>query len=867
MECFHCKGRFPTIPSLVDHTRVGCLAFFQNPVADSRYRCAACVLLFPDIYGWIRHLNMRHSPVVPTSRTCSALVSPACTPQSFRGIQSPLTRPLPPPETFARRRLFDSPCGSGPQPGSTLPFAPASAVGVPLPTVALDPLEHMKTLLLRTFSSLHSSPEVTAKQVQQVAEILDSVFTDGISHCLDMTVSKYVRVNGEVCGHLLEGVNELKNIMKMSLHKFRSDHIRRKYFKSIGTLVAPEKVLLGPAMVSIGRRPLSIVTHSAQVIPVRKTLTRLLSIPGLMAEMDDHINACTADESLTNIINSPAWIDTYMSLSAPNTKVVPLLLYFDEFEVGNPLGSHAGIHKLGGVYISIPCLPPRLVSRLTYIFLMFIFHASDRVAFGNRVTFSAVIKELKHLATEGITVDASPHFSGTVKFAIAAIVGDNLGLHGMLGFVEGFTANYPCRVCHSSKEACATMVEEDVETLRNEVNYNADIGMDNVRKTGIKEKCVWLDLPYFDLFRNVGMDVMHDFYEGVAKYVLTEILNTLIRGKVFTLEFLNLRLAEFQYGPDSDNKPPQLSWTEGGIKIRFSASECLIFLRYFGMLVGHVVPEVDLDDPCQKSPTQLAYKLYVTLKKVEELIMTRRVSEGTAANLRVWLVDLCTLYMKVGNTTLKPKFHHLLHYPRMMLHFGPLCHLWSMRFEGRNRVGKKAAATSSSRVNICLTTAKRIQLELNDIFVTNTLRPPVFTTSLGIPAHSSVILLLTSAFPSLSVGTRITSHAFVTSPSNVTYRRKDVITVMIDPYDMIYPKFAEIEALFYDADTGECYAHCLWLETNYFDNQFSAYCVNRTLERTFIRLSELNYVFPNTMGYTSGQEPPTLMVIERNWLV
>lgn len=46
-----------------------------------------------------------------------------------------------------------------------------------------------------------------------------------------------------------------------------------------------------------------------------------------------------------------------------NKIALPLLIYFDDFEVDNPLGSHAGIHKLGGVYVSLPFLPPHYVSQ------------------------------------------------------------------------------------------------------------------------------------------------------------------------------------------------------------------------------------------------------------------------------------------------------------------------------------------------------------------------------------------------------------------------------------------------------------------------------------------------------------------------
>ena len=55
--------------------------------------------------------------------------------------------------------------------------------------------------------------------------------------------------------------------------------------------------------------------------------------------------------------------------------VFPIFLFFDQFESRNPLGSHAGEEKLGGVYVSLACLPPKLSSKLQNIFVSTIFKA------------------------------------------------------------------------------------------------------------------------------------------------------------------------------------------------------------------------------------------------------------------------------------------------------------------------------------------------------------------------------------------------------------------------------------------------------------------------------------------------------------
>lgn len=58
-----------------------------------------------------------------------------------------------------------------------------------------------------------------------------------------------------------------------------------------------------------------------------------------------------------------------------NKIVLPLFVYYDEFETRNPLGSYAGEKKLGGVYVSIACLPPHLTAKLNNVYVSTIFHS------------------------------------------------------------------------------------------------------------------------------------------------------------------------------------------------------------------------------------------------------------------------------------------------------------------------------------------------------------------------------------------------------------------------------------------------------------------------------------------------------------
>ena len=57
-------------------------------------------------------------------------------------------------------------------------------------------------------------------------------------------------------------------------------------------------------------------------------------------------------------------------------KVISMIMYYDDFETCNPLGTKSGAHKLGAVYIGFPTLPPECNSSLRNILLVMLFRCS-----------------------------------------------------------------------------------------------------------------------------------------------------------------------------------------------------------------------------------------------------------------------------------------------------------------------------------------------------------------------------------------------------------------------------------------------------------------------------------------------------------
>ena len=119
-------------------------------------------------------------------------------------------------------------------------------------------------------------------------------------------------------------------------------------------------------------------------------------------------------------------------------------------------------------------------------------------------------------------------------------MGDNLGLNGISGFVESFTAKFYCRICEASLKECMQWVELDRSNLRNKINYANDVTIADLKNIGMKELCVFHKLNNLHITIHVNVDSMHDLLQGVSFYVLNSLLQTFIfEKKLFYSKLIN----------------------------------------------------------------------------------------------------------------------------------------------------------------------------------------------------------------------------------------------------------------------------------------------------------------------------------------
>jgi hypothetical protein len=105
------------------------------------------------------------------------------------------------------------------------------------------------------------------------------------------------------------------------------------------------------------------------------------------------------------------------------------------------------------------------------------------------------------------------------------------------------------------------------------------------------------------------------------------------------------------------------------------------------------------------------WHLYLLLRDIVALICAPTATENMSAYLKIltegYLTQRKVLFPDVP---LRPKHHYLLHYPELMIQFGPLIRVWTLRFEAKHSYFKECARKLHNFKNLPLTLSERHQL-------------------------------------------------------------------------------------------------------------------------------------------------------------
>ncbi|XP_064472066.1 uncharacterized protein LOC135386199 [Ornithodoros turicata] len=382
-----------------------------------------------------------------------------------------------------------------------------------------------------------------------------------------------------------------------------------------------------------------------------------------------------------------------------------IVLYSDELEIVNPLGSKRGQHKLFVAYFSVVNIHPRYRSQLSSIHVAVIAKYANVKKHGLSAVMKLVLTDINLLRDVGFIVK---HCNTSVKVTamLIAFCGDNLSMNNMGGYTSSFSRGRPCWFCTASVAEFESIFDEGGADQRNEATHKHHMSsvLENTsdsRTHGVKERSPLLDVSYFEVTLQLPPDLMHDLLEGTVPHVLQLVLHGLLSEN--TINYTDLdRVTAFNYGRcDRKSKPEPVSraYVQGQASYKGTAAQKWCLFSLLSVRLGDIIEENDAH-----------WEIYLKLKSVVQLVFAEEVPCDHVAHLadeiRYFLTSFATMYPG----KIIQKMHFLVHYPRLISELGPLKQYCCMRFEAKHQYIKPMAIRNKNFKNICRSVTARHQL-------------------------------------------------------------------------------------------------------------------------------------------------------------
>jgi len=261
-----------------------------------------------------------------------------------------------------------------------------------------------------------------------------------------------------------------------------------------------------------------------------------------------------------------------------------------------------------------------------------------------------------------------------------------------------------------------------------------------------------------------------------------------------------------------------------------SASEVLCFSRHLGVIFGDLVPI-----------NSEFWQLHVLLRQIIQIVTLKSIQPGHDLLLKTLITEHHELYLKLFPTNLKPKYHHLLHYPLVMSKVGLVSYLWSMRYESKHRESKLTAHSITSRKNICYTLSVKHQLRLayRLLSKSNTLSLSLSPSNVGkvIDISRNKIEKIENNIFNQTINLNYMSFVSWVQVKGTRYITKQIMIVMIDVKDM--PIFVIIKYIFFKLQCEIPFLIGQRISTIWFNEHLQAYEIKNSDELLCISFDNL----------------------------
>lgn len=319
--------------------------------------------------------------------------------------------------------------------------------------------EDIRTIILKKMVHFYCKPNTPISNASEISLMLKDI-VDFTTESLKEQVSK--------CS-TLEEVQKLVNGIELDDQQFRSTYMFKKHLQDSEVYFQPQKFVIQHTFVHyMGDmdNEFNMDTYHGIVMPIEDQIRTFLQLPGMLeAILENQEQYCSesVDRPITHFCQGKLWKDTVNRNIGK--KIIPIMLYNDDFKIDDSTGPHSGDNAMSGFYYQFPSLPNHLKSKLQYIFVAMLTLAKHV----KECTPDSALYMLVHIFTrmevKGINVLDKSGKEHTIHFILTNLQGDNLGIQTIFGFAS-FNSNFYCRFCLTPKSICKHIYDSNGIELR-----------------------------------------------------------------------------------------------------------------------------------------------------------------------------------------------------------------------------------------------------------------------------------------------------------------------------------------------------------------------------------------------------------------
>lgn len=413
-------------------------------------------------------------------------------------------------------------------------------------------------------------------------------------------------------------------------------------------------------------------------------------------------------------------------------------MYQDSFEVVNPLGSAKGKYKILAVYLSLGNLPDYVRSHIDSIQLVALCREKY---FDCEKVYGTIVEDIRKIEINGLEIKGK-----CIRGTVAHIAGDNLGNNDLGGFCTNFSRSiFFCRYClierikgiiliindsapqNMRQINCEIEEDDDIEDSfdTSDSNKSSDNNLDKSSDSNVSSDSSELsecDSSTEDLEEESLED--YYFFKTYRKRTVEayqESLSHVTEGKHFQGVKFDSIFNRLQYYHVC--KPGLCPCCGHDFLEGVVAVDVPIFTKYFVDLEWFTYAELNkrIENFKYSYPLLIGDKIknfedkvwlcLLKLSEIVEIIFAPEINKNFVAYLQViineYLYSRMTLF---PNNKLLPKHHFISHYPKLILEFGPLLKVWTLRFESKHTFFKSCIRNLRNFKNVTFSLAEKHEL-------------------------------------------------------------------------------------------------------------------------------------------------------------